>query len=329
MLLSDQNISLIKNAPKPKIMVIGDLIMDHYVWGKASRLSPEAPVPVLDVTRESVTLGGAANVAQNLIALGADVLLCGVIGDDIDGEEMIRILAEEQSYADLIITDNSRITTKKTRIIAGSHQIVRVDREITTDISEQLAIEMLAKIEEKLNYTDLVLLSDYNKGVLTDSICQQIIKAAGKKGKKVIIDPKGLDYQKYKGAFIIKPNKKEIAEAVKAPKIQSEDDLKKAAEELFKVTEADYLIVTLSEEGMAILQPGYCKMIPVKATEVFDVTGAGDTVLATLAYFIGIGLSVEVATDLANHAAAIVIKHVGSATTTVNEILEDMQSKSS
>ncbi len=327
MSLSEEKILHIKTSSKPKILVIGDLIMDHYVWGKASRLSPEAPVPVVDVSRESVTLGGAANVAQNLIALGANVSLCGVIGDDIDGEEMIRILADEQSDADLITKDKTRITTKKTRIIVGSHQIVRVDHEITTDIDAGLAAELLLKIEQKLPSIDLVLLSDYNKGVLTDDFCQQIIIACKKAGKKVIIDPKGLHYQKYKGAFIIKPNKKEIAEAVKAGKIKTEQDLQAAAEELFKVTQATYLIVTLSEEGMAILQPGYCKMIPVKATEVFDVTGAGDTVLASLAYFIGIGLSVEEATDLANHAAAIVIKHVGSATTTVNEILEDMHNK--
>ena len=308
----------------PAILVIGDLMIDHYIWGDATRLSPEAPVPIVNVKNESTTLGGAANVAQNLVALGAKVTLGGLIGDDVFGEQLTGILSEEGIATDAIIKDPQRPTTVKTRVVAGSHQLVRVDREITDPVSAELENELVDKLDAYISEADIVLFSDYGKGLFSFSVTQRLIQSATQKQKKVIIDPKGLNYEKYKGAYIIKPNRKELAEAAKTEKIKNIADLRKAGKTIFEQTGVEYLIVTLSEEGMVILDESGYKLLPVKATAVFDVTGAGDTVLATIAYFIASGLTIEEASELANHAAAIVIRRVGSATTTIDEIIEDI-----
>lgn len=310
---------------KPTILVIGDLMIDHYIIGGATRLSPEAPVPIVNVKKETYTLGGAGNVVQNLVSLGAKVTVAGVIGDDASALQVIDILTEEGVETHTIIKDSSRPTTVKTRVLAGSHQLVRVDREVTDPVSLAIEDELIDKLAAYIAQADMVVLSDYNKGLFSPSLTQKVIIEANKHGKKVVIDPKGLNYEKYKGAFIIKPNRKELAEAAKTEKINSLESLQQAAKVIFEQTGTEYIVVTLSEEGMVILSELTHKLLPVKATEVFDVTGAGDTVLATMAYFIACGLSIEEACDLANHAAAIVIRQVGSATTTVDEIIKDMQ----
>ncbi|WP_295713117.1 D-glycero-beta-D-manno-heptose-7-phosphate kinase [Mucilaginibacter sp.] len=310
---------------KPTILVIGDLMIDHYIIGGATRLSPEAPVPIVNVKKETYTLGGAGNVVQNLVSLGAKVTVAGVIGDDASALQVIDILTEEGVETHTIIKDSSRPTTVKTRVLAGSHQLVRVDREVTDPVSLAIEDELIGKLAGYIAQADMVVLSDYNKGLFSPSLTQKVIIEANKHGKKVVIDPKGLNYEKYKGAFIIKPNRKELAEAAKTEKINSLESLQQAAKVIFEQTGTEYIVVTLSEEGMVILSELTHKLLPVKATEVFDVTGAGDTVLATMAYFIACGLSIEEACDLANHAAAIVIRQVGSATTTVDEIIKDMQ----
>lgn len=300
-------------------------MIDHYIIGGATRLSPEAPVPIVNVKKETYTLGGAGNVVQNLVSLGAKVTVAGVIGDDASALQVIDILTEEGVETHTIIKDSSRPTTVKTRVLAGSHQLVRVDREVTDPVSLAIEDELIDKLAAYIAQADMVVLSDYNKGLFSPSLTQKVIIEANKHGKKVVIDPKGLNYEKYKGAFIIKPNRKELAEAAKTEKINSLESLQQAAKVIFEQTGTEYIVVTLSEEGMVILSELTHKLLPVKATEVFDVTGAGDTVLATMAYFIACGLSIEEACDLANHAAAIVIRQVGSATTTVDEIIKDMQ----
>ncbi|MCR8559842.1 D-glycero-beta-D-manno-heptose-7-phosphate kinase [Mucilaginibacter sp. BJC16-A38] len=310
---------------KPSILVIGDLMIDHYIWGNASRLSPEAPVPIVNVKSESTTLGGAGNVVQNLVALGANVTVAGVIGDDATGNDLIKILQSEGVKTNTIIKDPSRPTTVKTRVLAGRHQLVRVDREVTEPISKVLEDDMADKLSSIIDLTDIVIFSDYNKGLFAPALTQRLIKIATDHKKKVIIDPKGLNYEKYGGAYLIKPNRKELAEAAKTESIKNIGELQEAAKTIFAQTKTAYLIVTLSEEGMAIVTERSSKLLPVKATEVFDVTGAGDTVIAAIAYFIAAGLTVEEACELANHAAAIVIRHVGSATTTIDEIIKDME----
>lgn len=309
----------------PKILIIGDLMIDQYVWGEANRLSPEAPVPIVNVSKESSTLGGAGNVAQNLLSFGAEVIVAGLIGEDAAGQELLKVLAAENADTSGIVVDRNRPTTIKTRIIAGSHQIVRIDREVNEPISKANEEELFNKIKPHFTTSDLVLFSDYNKGVLSPSLCKRVIDHCKPLNKKVIVDPKGLDFAKYKGAFLIKPNKKELAQALKFEKIGSTAELQNAAATLLELTDAEYLVVTLSEEGIAILTKNSYNLLEVKATEVFDVTGAGDTVLATLAYFTALGFTVEEGCELANHAAAIVIRRVGSASTTVREIIEDME----
>jgi len=325
MMLTDKVRHIQQSQKQPAILVIGDLMIDHYIWGDATRLSPEAPVPIVNVKNESTTLGGAANVAQNLVALGAKVTLSGVIGDDAFGARLKEIMTHEGIATDAIIEDKQRPTTVKTRVVAGSHQLVRVDREITDALHSGLADELAGKLVKYIEDADIILFSDYGKGLFSEELTQRLIKLANSKGKKVIIDPKGLNYEKYKGSYLIKPNRKELAEAAKTEKIKNLDDLQKAAKTILKQTEAEYLVVTLSEEGMVILDAITYKLLPVKATAVFDVTGAGDTVLATMAYFIAAGLGIEDACELANHAAAIVIRRVGSATTTIDEIIEDIE----
>jgi rfaE bifunctional protein kinase chain/domain len=316
--------SIQQSTKQPVILVIGDLMIDHYIWGGATRLSPEAPVPIVNVKTETTTLGGAGNLTKNLISLGAKVMVGGIIGDDVAGKELIGILTNEGVSTNTIITDTNRPTTVKTRVLAGSQQVVRIDREQTNGLSPQLEDELLGKISACISEADIVLLSDYNKGLFSSTLTPKIIQAANEQQKRVIIDPKGLNYAKYKDAFIIKPNKKELTEAAKVEKINTIDDVKVAARIILAQTNATYLVVTLSEEGIAIVSKDDCNILSTKATEVFDVTGAGDTVLATIAYFIASGLSVVESCELANHAAAIVIRHIGSATTTIDEIIEDI-----
>lgn len=327
-MLLEKIIQIKQTQQQPKVLVIGDLMIDQYIWGEATRLSPEAPVPVVNVKRESATLGGAANVAQNLLALGAKVTLGGLIGNDAAGEELLIILEKQGVNTQAIFKDSTRPTTVKTRVLAGNHQLVRIDREVTNPIEAELEEQVFGILQTCITEADIVLFSDYNKGFFAPALTQRLIKVANEHDKKVIVDPKGLDYSKYKGAFIIKPNRKELTEAAKAEKIHNLNDLQKAGKTIFAETEVDYLIVTLSEEGMVILDELAYKLLPVKATEVFDVTGAGDTVLATIAYFIAQGLEVEEACELANHAAAIVIRHVGNATASVDSIIADINNSS-
>lgn len=314
-------------GPKPNILVIGDLMLDHYIFGTATRLSPEAPVPVVNVQKESKIVGGAANVASNLIDLGANVSLAGIIGSDSFGEEIITILKEKQIGTSLIVKDDSRSTTVKTRVIAGTHQIVRIDKEDTYDISSSIEAEFLASLDRAIEGSDIVILSDYNKGLLTSRLSLQLIARCNAMGKRIIVDPKGLDYNKYSGAYLIKPNRKELAEAAKTNKVHNQQDLEDAAKVIFECTSATYLIVTLSEGGIAIITPDSSKILPVVAKEVYDVTGAGDTVMATLAYCLSLGFSMEESCDYSNYAASIVIRQLGSATTTIDEIINTINIK--
>jgi D-beta-D-heptose 7-phosphate kinase/D-beta-D-heptose 1-phosphate adenosyltransferase len=269
-------------------------------------------------------LGGAANVAQNLVSLGTQVTLGGLVGNDISGTLLTDILKQEGIDTCGIVKDENRPTTVKTRVMAGSHQLVRVDREVTDPVAVNLEDVMIDQLTGCIDAADIVLFSDYNKGLFSPSLTQKLVEVINQKGKKIIVDPKGLNYAKYKDTYIIKPNRKELTQAANVEKIKSLDDLQQAAQIILNQTNASYIIVTLSEEGMAIISPLAYKLLPVKATEVFDVTGAGDTVLAVMAYFIASGLSVEEASELANYAAAIVIRRVGAATTTLDEIINEM-----
>ncbi len=324
-MLAEKLYNHVLNNPAPNVLVIGDIMLDHYIFGSADRLSPEAPVPIVNVKRESKIIGGAANVASNLITLGAKVTLAGVIGNDPFGSEIIKALIEKDINTSLIVKDDSRVTTVKTRIIAGTHQIVRIDREHIYDISVELEEIFFELLTAEISKCDIVVLSDYNKGLLTHNLSLKIIGLGKQLNKRIIVDPKGLDYSKYNGAYLIKPNRKELLEASKTERINDEADLIKAAHIILDTTNARYLIVTLSEAGIAIITKEDCRVFPVVATEVFDVTGAGDTVIATIAYCLSLGFTMDEAAVISNYAAAIVIKHVGSATTTTAEIISSLK----
>ena len=304
----------------PNILVVGDLMIDHYLWGDSDRVSPEAPVPVIDIKRESEVLGGAGNVINNLKALGANVSVASVIGRDSDGKRLTAMLKSLFVNTDALIQEESRVTTRKSRVIASNQQVVRFDSETKKDISQESVEKIIKSIERNIFMIDIILLSDYGKGVLTTELCQRVIELAKKHNRAVLVDPKGRDYSKYSGATLITPNKKEASEATGID-IIDDDSLKDAGFKLKNSLNLNKAIITLSEEGMAIFDNEMIK-IPTVAKEVYDVTGAGDTVLATLGFVLACGDDIVQASKVANAAAAVVVGKIGSATATWDEIIE-------
>jgi D-beta-D-heptose 7-phosphate kinase / D-beta-D-heptose 1-phosphate adenosyltransferase len=305
---------------KPKLLVIGDLMIDHYLWGSCERISPEAPVQVINVKRESAVLGGAGNVISNLNALGAQVDVISVIGGCEISDELKTLLANIKVGSQYLITQKDRITSKKSRIIASQQQVVRYDRESTDQISHDSQKQILDTFSRIIVNYDGVLLSDYGKGVLTKELTTSLISIANKSNKKVLVDPKGLDYSKYKGAYLLTPNKKEASEATKI-NIKDEESLTQAIIQLKSQCDLDISLITLSEQGVAIYDDKL-RTHPTVAREVFDVTGAGDTVLASLGFALVCGHSIDDAVEFSNLAAGVVVGKIGSATATLNEIIE-------
>ncbi|GAB3010571.1 hypothetical protein GCM10027051_10600 [Niabella terrae] len=314
---------------RPNILVVGDMMADRYVWGTASRISPEAPVPVLMAREETLSLGGSANVARNLSRLNAKVAIAGITGADLMGEQLTELLRKEQIDTTAVLEDHERPTTIKTRVMSGNHQLLRVDRESTAELSANASARLLKKLEPRIRKADIVMLSDYNKGLLTADFTQKLIKICHRLDKKVLIDPKGLNYRKYKGAWLIKPNRRELAEATVTEKIQSRKQVTLAARKLLDQTKSTHLIVTLSEEGLALVSAKKVQYFPVKAREVFDVTGAGDTVFACLGFFLACGVEIATACELANYAAAIAVSKVGGVAVTLEEILSLIETHTS
>lgn len=313
---------------QPVILVIGDLMVDHYVWGESTRISPEAPVQVVDVKNENNRLGGACNVANNLIAMGARVDLCGAIGSDFMGDWLVSRLNELMIGIEHIIIDSTRPTTQKTRVILSNQQILRVDREVKQDLAIELQEKIYENIEKNIHKYDAVILSDYNKGVLTKNLAQKVIHLARSENLPILCDPKGRDYTKYKGATLLTPNKKEAQEATQI-KITDTRSLELVARKMKKDCELLISLITLSEDGIGILDKNNeILIIPTIAKEVFDVTGAGDTVIAALAFCLAQGMDIYNACRFANAAAAVVVSKVGSAVASLDEILIFLNSKS-
>ena len=296
------------------IAVIGDFMIDHYLWGKSNRISPEAPVPVVEVVKEEDRLGGAGNVVNNLLSLGANVIISTVLGNE--SERMLKLLKDVNT--DGVFIDENRKTIVKSRVIASNHQVIRYDKETKNNISKEYEEKILNFLTSKIDEIDLILLSDYNKGVLTESLTQNIIDLANQNDKKLIIDPKD-NFYKYQNAYMIKPNKKELSLAT-GIEIETKEDLIKAGWALKEELNLKYLLVTLSEDGMALFGDEFIQ-IPTLAREVYDVTGAGDTVLASLGYFMSKNENLIDAMHFANAAAAVVVSKVGSATVSIDEIL--------
>jgi D-beta-D-heptose 7-phosphate kinase/D-beta-D-heptose 1-phosphate adenosyltransferase len=304
----------------PKLLVIGDLMIDQYLWGSCERISPEAPVQVINVGDESMSLGGAGNVINNLNALGAQVDVISVIGSCETSVKLKALLANIKVNTKYLITQNKRITSKKTRIISSQQQVVRYDHESTDEISDESKKSIIASFKKLVSNYDAVLLSDYGKGVLTIELTKSLIAIANKKNKKVLVDPKGLDYSKYRGSYLLTPNKKEASEATKI-NITDDASLTKAITQLKTEYDLDVSLITLSEQGVAIYDDKL-RVHPTVSREVFDVTGAGDTVLASLGFALACGYKIDAAVEFANLAAGVVVGKIGSAIATLNEIIE-------
>ncbi|MCI5540401.1 MAG: D-glycero-beta-D-manno-heptose-7-phosphate kinase [Campylobacter lanienae] len=305
-----------------RVLVVGDLMIDHYIWGNCDRISPEAPVQVVNVKNETKRLGGCGNVVSNLIALGAEVGVISVVGDDELGGEIVKLLKDRGAKAELVIAQKGRKSSQKSRVMVTHQQVLRLDTESTSDID--CDDEIVGKFQGILDGYDIVLLSDYGKGVLSDYLTKQIISITKNSSKMVLVDPKGKDYSKYRGATLLTPNKKEASEALGFV-IDSDEKLELALKTMKMNYELEYSLITLSEDGIGLLAQNMVKF-PALAKEVFDVTGAGDSVLATLGYCLASKMSIEDAIDNANLAAAVVVGKVGSADASWGEI-ESLKSK--
>lgn len=304
----------------PNILVIGDLMIDHYLWGSCERISPEAPVQVVDISKETTVLGGAGNVINNLKALGAEVSVSSVIGSDDNGLELFNMLKEIGVDTKNIMTQEGRKTSKKSRVIAVSQQVLRYDKESKEEITASSVENILNGLAAGISGYDIVILSDYGKGVLTQELCQRVIELSNKNGVKVLVDPKGSDYTKYRGAYLLTPNKKEATLAT-GIEIHDKKSLEKALLKLKSECDLAVSLITLSEDGIATYDKEL-KISPTVAKEVFDVTGAGDTVIASIAYALSAGKSIDETAAFSNLAAGVVVGKIGSATVTLDEIEE-------
>ena len=311
---------MIKLNKKPNILVIGDLMIDHYLWGSCDRISPEAPVQVVNVKKESSVLGGAGNVINNLVTLGSVVDVISVIGNDSVANELKSLLEKIDVPTSNLVVENNRKTSKKSRLIASQQQVLRYDMESIDDINENSHKQIIQTLEKNIDKYSSIILSDYGKGVLTTNLTKEIIKIANKNSIKVLVDPKGKDYSKYKGSYTLTPNKKEAMEATNID-IKDESSLIEALKSLKTQCDLEVSLITLSEQGIAIFDDELT-IKPTVAREVYDVTGAGDTVIASIAFALGNNLDIKDAIYFANLAAGVVVGKIGSATTTLDEIYE-------
>lgn len=315
--------TLKENFKGKKIAVIGDMMLDCYFWGEVNRISPEAPVPIVELESEFYRPGGAANVALNILTLGANPIPIGVIGDDRHGKIFMDIINENGITKEGLFIDKARPTTAKVRIIAKNQQILRVDREKKNNISEEMENEIINYIKDKINEFDALIFEDYNKGVLTENIIKETLKLAIQSNKLTSVDPKVNNFFEYKKSILFKPNKKETENAV-GFKIKDEADLQKAGEILKEKLDCKYLLITLGEEGSAIFynEDKYIK-IPTKARKVADVSGAGDTVIATATIALAAGADILEAAYLANLAGGLACEQVGVVPISLEDLFKE------
>jgi rfaE bifunctional protein kinase chain/domain len=304
-----------------RLIVLGDLMLDEFIWGEVRRISPEAPVPVVEVKRETLLPGGAGNVVSNLIDLGAVAIPVGMVGDDEGGARMRDLFRSRGAAVEGLLTIPARPTTRKTRIVAHSQQMVRADREDRSPIDAATEELVLARFNAALAGADAVIISDYDKGLLTPALLQAVIAATRAAGKLITLDPKIRNFQHYREVDILTPNQLE-AERATGIEIVDEVSLTAAARTIREMLDCRHVLITRGEHGMTLREEsGVMTNIPTTAREVYDVTGAGDTVIATLTLALASGATLVEAARIANHAAGIVVAKVGTATTTRPEIL--------
>lgn len=311
--------NVIDNYKDKNILVVGDIILDEYIWGKATRLSPEAPVPVLEVSKYSYILGGSANVAHNIAVLGGKTVLIGVAGNDMQSDLLCNELQKANIDAGFIVKDSSRPTTVKTRLIAHNHQqLARADREMKTPINADIEAKILLNITKVIENTDLVILSDYAKGVLSETSTSKIIELVKSYEKPIIVDPKGIDYSKYSGVDLITPNR---LEAEVATKSQAGANPEEMAIKLFESLNIKHVLVTLGEDGILLYSGNEFKKLPAVTSEVYDVTGAGDSLISALAIsMVASGYDVESSVMLGNYSAGVAVRRTGTTVVSTSEL---------
>jgi D-glycero-beta-D-manno-heptose-7-phosphate kinase len=323
--LNNERASRILNNAKGKtIAVIGDVMLDRYFWGSVTRISPEAPVPVIDVEKESVHLGGAANVAANLKSLGLETLLCGVIGNDNSGKSFVEVAGQRGINPDGLFIDINRPTTVKTRIIGNNQQIARIDREVREIISNEGLRFILDKIN---NINDLsgIILQDYNKGTITKELIQKVMNISKIKGIPVYVDPKRDNFFLYKGVTVVKPNRKEAQQALGLA-LRNEEEVISAGKKLLELLDCENVLITLGAEGMMLFEKnGTISSVPTKARHIADVSGAGDTAIATLSATISGGANIREASAMANYASGIVCEKPGIVSIEIQELLKSIR----
>lgn len=310
----------IDNFGKTRILVIGDIMLDKFIWGKVSRISPEAPVPVVEVDHETTMLGGATNVVNNIVSLGGKVLLCGVVGDDYTGREIFSLLNESKVNVSGIIIEDNRPTTIKTRIIAHAQQVVRYDRETRESLKPETTDSILNFIHDQKDNLSAIIVSDYRKGVVTREIMEGVKDLMSTRGLPLAVDPNIKNFPLYEGVTIITPNHNEAQEAAGID-IVDEESLKRVGEKLLQSYRCRALLITRGEDGMNLFEEGG-KRVDIKAIarKIYDVTGAGDTVTATLTLGIVAGLDMKSAAYLSNLAAGIVVGEVGTSAVRIDDL---------
>ncbi|WP_321468407.1 D-glycero-beta-D-manno-heptose-7-phosphate kinase [Halarcobacter sp.] len=312
---------MIKVERKPKVLVIGDLMIDSYLIGDCDRIALDAPVPIVDIKEEKDVLGGAGNVIRNLASLGAKVSVMSVVGSD-DNARLLKHKLDEIETKSFLLEQKGRKTSKKTRIMSANQQIFRFDHESRNNISFDSVKKLFEKLQEKIKAYDVILLADYGKGVLTRDFTQKIISYANKNNVKTIVDPFGTDYSKYQGAYLIIPNKDEASVATDI-EIENSDRLLDALKEIKNKFETHEAIVTLSEEGVALLKDNKLSVLPTVPLEVFDVTGSGDTLLASIGFALALDNDLVTSLEFANLATGVVLRKAGTATVSIDEIQSD------
>jgi len=301
---------LFDRIAKLNIAVVGDVMIDIYYWGQTRRISPEAPVPVVEIEKEEQKPGGAANVALNIHTLNANPKMFGLIGNDDAGKKLIESFKADGISPDYLTVDIDRPTTVKTRVMAANQHVVRFDKEITSNIPTDTENEILDKFERYIQEIDAVVLEDYNKGMLTDRVIKGIIKIANQHHKIVTVDPKLKNFMSYKHATLFKPNLKEASEILQRT-IHTDAEIAAAGQDLLNILENKFVVITLSERGVALFtkdQP--MKIIPARSTKIGNVSGCGDTVIATLTAALAAGADFEISAALANYAASVVVEDV-------------------
>ncbi len=325
---------ILSAATKTRVLVVGDVMLDQFIWGTVARISPEAPVPVVDFQRESFMPGGAANVARNLVALGANTELFGIIGQDATAAELNRLLSEQKIGCAGLFSTPNRHTTMKTRVVANRQQVVRIDRETRQSLTPDITNPWMAQMRSAISKVDAVIVGDYGKGVVSNSLLIELRRSCSKRAIWLTLDPKPVHGLVLKKLPLITPNRREAFELARLPDETrnenpfEDENLMRVAERLLNKLQPTLLLITLGELGMLLCQRGRKPFhIPTVAQEVFDVSGAGDTVISTFTLAIAAGASPIEAAIFSNHAAGIVVGKVGTATTSPEELLKSFSSR--